>query len=101
MPKIRKKSSKRLGLREKYSCLKKVANHHRKMRKTARKLSAAGIQPKPARTKMVIPNSFPGKEKLINEMEAQAKMEKAEALQKVNNLKQATIDFKNDHNIQF
>lgn len=34
-------------------------------------------------------------------MEAQAKMEKAEALQKVNNLKQATIDFKNDHNIQF
>lgn len=69
MVKIRKKSSKRVGYREKYSVLKKVANHHRRMRKTARKLGQAGIRPRPSKQKMVIPNSFPGKEELINEME--------------------------------
>ena len=69
MPKIRKRTSKRVGFREKYCVQKKVLEHHRKLRKTAKKLSAAGMKPKPSKKKMVIPNSFPGKEKLLNEME--------------------------------
>jgi nuclear GTP-binding protein len=70
MVKIRKKSSKRVGLREKYCVDKKVKSHHKKMRKAARKLGEVGLRPRPSKTKMVIPNSFPGKEELINEMEA-------------------------------
>jgi len=38
MTKIRKKSSKRVGLREKYAVAKKVTHHHKKMRKAARKM---------------------------------------------------------------
>jgi len=46
MPKIRKKTSKRVGFREKYSVLKKVKEHHRKIKKHAKKFAAAGIVPK-------------------------------------------------------
>ena len=77
MVKIRKKSSKRVGFREKYSVLKKVTAHHAKMRSAARKLGKAGVRPRPSKTKMVIPNSFPGKEQLLNEMEQMDKMEHA------------------------
>jgi hypothetical protein len=45
MPKIRKKSSKRVGLREKYAVDKKVKEHHRKIKKNAKKLAKAGIRP--------------------------------------------------------
>lgn len=66
MPKIRKRSSKRVGFREKYSVLKKVTKHHAKMRKTARRLTSAGMRPKPGKNAMVLPNSVPGKETMIN-----------------------------------
>lgn len=89
MVKIRKKSSKRVGFKEKYSVLKKVKEHHRKMRKAARKLGQAGIRPKPAKTKMVIPNNFPGKEELINEMEHQEKMENERVKSKIDSMKLA------------
>ena len=73
MPKIRKKTSKRVSLRQKYTNLKFVASHNRKMRKEARKLTKAGIKPRPSKKlQNVIPNSFPGKEQLINDMEMQA-----------------------------
>ena len=52
MPKIRKRTSKRVGFREKYRVKKKVLEHHRKLRKTAKKLSAAGMKPKPTKRKM-------------------------------------------------
>ena len=73
MPKIRKKTSKRVSLRKKYSCLKKVTQHHRKIRKTAKKMEKAGMSPNPGGKKGigVIPNSFPGKEALLNEMQQQ------------------------------
>ena len=83
MPKIRKKSSKRVGFREKYAVKAKVLEHHRKMRKTARKLSANGQKPNPGKYKQVVPNAFPGKEQLLNEMEAR---EKAEREQKITKL---------------
>jgi nuclear GTP-binding protein len=45
MPKIRKKTSKRVGFREKYSVLKKVKDHHKKIKKQAKKFAAAGVVP--------------------------------------------------------
>ena len=71
MPKIRKRTSKRPTLREKYSVQKKVANHHRKIRKNARKLTKQGLALplKGSNKKSLIPNSFPDKEGFINFME--------------------------------
>lgn len=74
MPKIRKRSSKRIGLREKYAVQKKVTEHHRKARKMANKLKKAGNKVPLKVGKMKrnqIPNSFPFKEQLLNEMEAE------------------------------
>jgi len=71
MPKIRKRSSKRVGLREKYTCLKKVKEHHRKIKKIAKKMGQAGIKPKVSKKGSLIPNTFPDKEELLNEMEAE------------------------------
>ena len=76
MPKIRKRTSRRLGLREKYAVEKKVKDHHRKIKKNAKKLSKAGVRPTKAKRRDVVPNSFPDKEELINQMEAQELMEK-------------------------
>ena len=45
MPKIRKKTSKRLGFREKYKVLKNVNEHQKKIRKKAKQLAQAGIRP--------------------------------------------------------
>lgn len=101
MVKIRKKTSKRVGLREKYAVQKKVRAHHKKMRKAARKMGEAGIRPKPAKTKMVIPNSFPGKEELINHMERQQEMERQRQKDKIDNMKQADKTFKNENDINF
>jgi hypothetical protein len=42
MPKIRKKSSKRITVRERASVKRKVANHHRKIKKTANRLKRTG-----------------------------------------------------------
>lgn len=71
MPKIRKKSSKRVGFRERYCVLKKVKEHHRKIKKHAKKLGEAGIKPRGSKKGNQVPNSFPNKEMLINEMEAE------------------------------
>lgn len=68
MPKIRKRTSKRVGFREKYAVQKKVLEHHRKLRKTAKKLSKLGLRPKPGKKGDKIPNLYPGKEELLNEM---------------------------------
>ena len=74
MGKIRKKSSKRVTLRKQYTAKKEISKHNKKMRKAARRLTKAGVAPRPKRNKSSIPNSFPGKEDLINEMESQMKL---------------------------
>jgi nuclear GTP-binding protein len=76
MPKIRKRTSNRVGFREKYACLKKVKDHHKKIKKEAKKLGKVGIKAHPGK-KAGIPNSFPMKELLINEMEAEFEMLKS------------------------
>lgn len=73
MPKIRKKTSKRVSLRKKYAVDKKVKDHHKKIAKKAKQLVKAGIRPVAAKKDAVtIPNTFPDKENLINIMEQQA-----------------------------
>jgi nuclear GTP-binding protein len=93
MPKIRKKSSKRVGFRERYCVLKKVKEHHRKIKKHAKKLGEAGIKPRGTKKGNQIPNSFPNKEMLINEMEAeyQTIQDEKEARQK--EIQDQTINF--------
>ena len=78
MPKIRKKTSKRVGFREKYSVLKKVKDHHKKIKKQAKKFAKAGVVPHMAKKGNQIPNSFPDKELLINEMEQQFEQHQSE-----------------------
>ncbi len=46
MPKVRKKTSKRATLRKQHSVQKKVKEHHRKIKKEAKKLSKIGVRPK-------------------------------------------------------
>ena len=78
MPKIRKRTSKRVGLREKYTVKKKVAEHHRKLKKQARKLKKSGstVPLKTAKGKRnVIPNSFPFKEDVINSAEQEFELQ--------------------------
>lgn len=70
MPKIRKRTSKRVGFREKATALKKVKEHHRKLRKLSKKYGKSGVKPHKGK-KPSVPNSFPDKEHLINEMENQ------------------------------
>lgn len=50
---------------------------------------------------MAIPNSFPGKEELINEMEEQRRMEMQKQKSKVDSLKTADKKFLDDQNVQF
>ena len=38
MPKIRKRTSKRVNLRTKYSVLAKVSDHHKKLRRQAKRM---------------------------------------------------------------
>lgn len=81
MPKIRKKTSKRVNLRTRYSVLHKVSAHHKKLRKQAGRMIKAGIIVNKAKPKdSAIPNAFPGKEALINEMEQQHNEEKDERM---------------------
>lgn len=73
MPKIRKKTSKRVSLRKKYSVEKKVKDHHKKIAKKAKQLVKAGIRPvAPKKSAVTVPNTFPDKENLINQLEQQA-----------------------------
>ena len=46
MPKIRKHSSKRVTLKQKYNIQKHVSRHNKKIKKEARKLRALGVKPK-------------------------------------------------------
>jgi nuclear GTP-binding protein len=72
MPKIRKRTSKRVNLRTKYSVLHKVSEHHKKLRRQAKRMVGAGLKTnKPGKKESAIPNSFPDKENLVNAIEAQ------------------------------
>lgn len=56
--------------------LRKVKEHHRKKRKEVNKMKRAGIKPKEAKDPG-IPNTWPFKEELIQQMKAQKEAEQA------------------------
>lgn len=68
MTKIRKHTSKRATLRKQYSVGKKVRNHKKKLKKEIRNMKKAGIT-KPMPKLQGIPNAFPDKAKMLDEME--------------------------------
>ena len=69
MTKVRKKSSKRVTLRKKYSVTGKVREHHRKIKKVARGLKKEGLTPKRSKKSPGIPNLFPEKEQMLDALE--------------------------------
>jgi hypothetical protein len=48
-----------------------VANHHRRIKKQAKKFAKLGIKPRRSKKGNIIPNSVPYKEEIINQMEAE------------------------------
>ena len=76
MPKIRKSTSKRSTLKKKYSIQKKIKDSKKKLKKEAKKLKAMGIAPKKMKKGAGIPNIFPYKEELLNQIERKENMDK-------------------------
>jgi nuclear GTP-binding protein len=79
--------SKRITLRKKYSVDKKVKEHHRKIKKEAKKLGKLGITPKRTRITPGIPNLYPFKEQMLDAMERKMNLDKemAEQLKELRN----------------
>ncbi len=69
MTKPRKHISKRLTLRKQYTVVKKVAEKQRKLKKEIRKMKKYGVVKKMPKS-LGIPNSFPEKGKMLDEIEA-------------------------------
>ena len=76
MAKNHKHMSKRITLRKKYSVDKKVKEHHRKIKKEAKKLGKLGFTPKRSKIAPGIPNLFPFKEQMLDQMERKMNMDK-------------------------
>lgn len=76
MPKIRKKTSKRPTLRKQYSVQKKVKDHHKKIKKEAKKLTKMGMQPKKLKKSPGLPNLYPFKEEMMDQLERKQNMDK-------------------------
>ena len=76
MTKKHKHMSKRVTLRKKYSVTKKVAEHHKKIKKEGKKLGALGITPKRSKITPGIPNLFPFKEQMLDQMERKMTLDK-------------------------
>jgi nuclear GTP-binding protein len=82
MTKIRKKTSKRVTLKKKYTLQKTVKDGKKKMKKESKKLKAMGMRTN-KRKGLKIPNIFPFKEEMLNDIERKENMDK----QKKENIK--------------
>ena len=76
MAKTHKIMSKRITLRKKYSVDKKVKEHHRKIKKESKKLGKMGFTPKRSKVTPGIPNLFPFKEQMLDQMERKMNMDR-------------------------
>ena len=76
MAKSRKHMSKRITLRKKYSVTKKVKDHHKKIKKEGKKLGKIGLTPKRSKIVPGIPNLFPFKEQMLDQMERKLNLDK-------------------------
>lgn len=83
----RKHISKRATARKNFSVAAKVRNHTRKLKKEIRVMKKSGVQ-KPMKKPLGIPNAFPGKEKMMDEVEYTEKVQ-AEAKKAAVALKKA------------
>ena len=88
MPKIRKKTSKRATLRKQYSVQKKVKDHHKKIKKESKKLAKIGVVPKRLKKMPGLPNLFPHKEAMMDQLERKQNMDK-EMLDQIKSLRNA------------
>ncbi|CDH55771.1 predicted protein [Lichtheimia corymbifera JMRC:FSU:9682] len=73
----KKPQSKRIKLARRYSIKRKIDNHNRKVRREARKNPKAANKPK---KDPGIPNSFPFKEELLNQIELERQQKEEERL---------------------
>ena len=76
MPKIRKHTTRKTTLKKKYSIQKKIKDSKHKVKKEAKKLKALGIAPKKSKKNNGIPNIFPYKEELMNQLERKENLDK-------------------------
>jgi hypothetical protein len=87
MPKVRKRTSKRVGLRLKFNVQKKASESRKKIKKEARKIKKAGIKKvRSKHGKTTIPNDYPYKPELMDEIERQ-EQEMEERKQQMRSLK--------------
>jgi nuclear GTP-binding protein len=71
MPKVRTKTSNRITIRKKYSVAKKVTDHHKKLRKEIKKMKKGCTNTqKPSKVKKGLPNSYPFKGDVLDQIEA-------------------------------
>ena len=75
MTKIRKHSSKRITLRKKYTCEKKVRDHKKKLKKEIRNMKKGGILKKPISKGVGIPNLYPFKNEMLDQLERKEKLD--------------------------
>lgn len=68
-----KKISKRQTLRKQYKITKKVKEHHKRLKKEAKKMRALGIAKKASKNENRIPNLYPFKKKMIEALERKRK----------------------------
>ncbi|KAH7888107.1 P-loop containing nucleoside triphosphate hydrolase protein [Phlebopus sp. FC_14] len=79
MPRIRKKTSKRVNTHQREKIKHKVSQHHKKSKKQARKDKAAGkITQKKSKKDPGIPNNFPYKDQILAEVAEQRREAAAE-----------------------
>ena len=87
MVKVRKKQSKRIALSKKYNIQKKCKNAERKNKRMVKKMKALGTIPNNRKKSPGLPNLFPYKAQLIDQMERKEN-EAVENKKKAQKLKQ-------------
>jgi len=88
----KKRMSKRLPLHKIYKVKRKIAEHHRKQRRAARKNPSAFN--KKLNKDPGIPNSWPFKEQMMHDFQVDKDLKREEVRQKQADARQATIDSK-------
>jgi len=86
------KTSKRNSLHQKYKVIKRVKQHHKKLKKVAKKIKTSGLGYK-KKTDLAIPNLYPHKKKLLNELQNKKKTPSREEM--MNSLKKNYEKFNN------
>jgi nuclear GTP-binding protein len=87
-----KTRSKRVSCADKYKVIKKVKQHHRKLKKLAKKSDKLGNSASTMSKSTRIPNLFPNKPQMLEEQEAQKHFEALLKAQKKNEISEEDIE---------